>query len=338
MLKDNIKSVNIEVRKFTKPGSFHLNVKEIEPASREERESLVQMRRSVTYWKDAMRRFKKNKVAMLSLVVIILLLLFAFVGPLLSPYKYEQQIRGDERQWPSATHLFGTDKLGRDMLVRTMVGAQVSLMVGIFASIIVLVIGTIYGAISGYSGGKVDNIMMRIVEILYSVPDVLVIILLQISLSRLLDTLFPNSPLGSGLIAILITFALLYWVQMARMIRGQILVLKQQEYVTAARALGAKRTHIISRHLLPNCVGTIIVTTMFEIPTAIFAESFLSFIGLGVSAPMASLGSLASDALTGLQSYPYLLLIPAFFIILIILAFNQFGDGLRDALDPRMRN
>lgn len=326
--------------------SFQLSPDLLQPATPEERAQLVQMRESTTYWKDAMRRFRANKVAMVCAWILLAIMLFAWVGPFLMPYTYDQQIRGHERLAPTLSpfHPFGTDQLGRDLMVRVMIGTRISLSIGIIASLIILVIGTIYGAIAGYSGGVVDNVMMRIAEVLYSVPDVLIVILLGISLKEPLQQIFDRgglaafSSLGSGLLSIFITFALLYWVGMARIVRGEILVLKNSEYVTAARALGAGSRWIIFKHLIPNCIGTIIVTTTFQIPSAIFTESWLSFLGLGVTSPMASLGSLVNDALSGFQSYPYRLLIPAFMIALIILSFNQLGDGLRDALDPRMRN
>jgi oligopeptide transport system permease protein len=219
-----------------------------------------------------------------------------------------------------------------------MIGVRISLSIGVFSAIIVLVVGTVVGAISGYLGGMADTVIMRVCEVLYTIPDILVIILMQVSFKAALDAAFPNMAMGTGMISIFIAFALLYWVTMARMIRGQMLQLKEQEYVLAAKAMGASGPHIIRRHLLPNAVGTIIVTAMFQIPYAIFTESFLSFIGLGVSAPMASLGSLASRALDGLASYPYLMIFPVMMIALIIFCFNQFGDGLRDALDPRLKD
>ena len=231
-------------------------------------------------------------------------------------------------------------------MVRTMIGTRVSMIVGICCALIVLVIGAIYGSISGYFGGKVDVVMQRIVEIIYTIPEVLIILLLGATLKPILED-FQNSGdgffqnmvtiLGPNLIAIFIAFGLLYWVTMSRIIRGQILQLKQQEYVTAARALGAKGGRIIKRHLLPNCVGQIVTTTFLQIPSAIFTESFLSFLGMGVSAPMTSLGSMCSDGLSGLQSYPYRLFIPAIILSILILCLNLFGDGLRDALDPRLK-
>ncbi|MCL1974839.1 MAG: ABC transporter permease [Firmicutes bacterium] len=314
-----------------------ISLEDAQPVPYEERQREVQMRESVTYLKDAYRRFKANKVAMFCFFVIIALVLFAWAGPLLSPYSYDQQTRGHERMAPNAEHWFGTDSLGRDMLVRTMVGTRVSLLIGLFSALIVLGIGAIYGAVSGFIGGKVDNIMQRIAEVFYSLPPILVIILLQVTVKPYLSKVFPNSRMGASAISIFVAVALIYWVNMARLVRGQVLQLKENEYVLAAVAMGASKTSIIRRHLLPNAIGTIIVTTLFQIPVAIFLEAFLSFVGLGVAAPMASLGSLASDSLNGLQSYPYLLFYPALLISITILAFNQFGDGLRDALDPRLR-
>lgn len=314
------------------------------PADKQDQLDLNKFTENTSYWKDAWRRLKKNKIAMVALVVIILFVLFAFIGPYFSPYTYDQQIRGDENMAPCLKHPFGTDLHGRDLLVRVMIGARISLIIGIGSALIVLVIGSIYGAISGLMGGLVDNIMMRFVEILYAVPDILIVILLSIVIKDPLKAAFDKGStfgalqkLGSGIVAIFIVYGLLYWVGMARIVRGQVLQLKQMEYVNAATALGAKKRRLIKKHLLPNCIGTLIVTTMLQIPSAIFTEAFLSFLGLGVSAPMASLGSLASDALNGIQSYPYRLLFPAAAISIIILAFNLFGDGLRDALDPKLK-
>ena len=240
---------------------------------------------------------------------------------------------------------FGTDSLGRDIMIRLMIGSRVSLLVGIVASVLVLLIGSLYGSIAGYFGGKVDMIMMRLVDIIYTVPDILIIILLMVTLKYPLESLANNVPgfdwintIGVGLICIFIVFSLLYWVGMARIIRSQILTLKEQEFVTAAKALGASHGRIIRKHLLTNCMGTLIVTTTLQIPSSIFTESFLSFIGIGVAAPMPSLGSMASQAIGGITSYPYRLLAPAIMISLIILSFNLIGDGLRDAFDPKLKN
>lgn len=300
-------------------------------------------RPSLTYWGDAWRRLKKNTVAMVSLVIIVLIVLAAIIGPEFIPYSYSDQIRGAESQWPSLAHPLGTDSLGRDMLVRILYGARISLSVGIVACIINLTIGVLYGGIAGYIGGRVDNIMMRIVDIIYSIPTMLYVILLSVVFRDSFSKLFESGAFswmkaaGSGLISIYLAIGLSYWVVMARIVRGQILSLKEQEYITAARTLGASGSRILLRHLIPNCVGPIIVTTMLLIPDAIFTESFLSFIGLGVDAPVPSWGGLASDALGAFRSYFYLLLFPCLAISITILTFNLFGDGLRDALDPRMR-
>ena len=251
------------------------------------------------------------------------------------------QIEAGEKVFP---HILGTDNLGRDYAVRVMMGSRVSLLVGLVASAIILLIGSLYGSISGFFGGWVDMVMMRIVDIIYTVPDVLIIILLAAVLNYPLKDLSQKpgfewiGVIGVNLISIFLVFALLYWVGMARIVRSQIMILKEQEYVTAARALGASSGRIIRKHLLTNCIGTLIVTTTLQIPSSIFTESFLSFLGLGVNAPMPSLGSLASAAINGLQSYPHRLFAPAIMISVIILSFNLLGDGLRDAFDPKMKN
>ncbi|MGO5544236.1 ABC transporter permease [Blautia sp. HCP3S3_H10_1] len=419
-------------------------------ASRQEKDDFIQDRQSVSYWKDAWRRLKKNVVAMVALGVIVFLFLFAFVGPLLIPYGYDEFNKGAENLYPYHytledtqrvndeiaartqseavdvdemiaqakaeaeakgekftkkdeavlrakakvaakpaedaseeqnvdedsvrkelgvkkhlfgysqdelerkangekvfPHVFGTDMYGRDILVRVMYGARVSMSVGVFAAILVLVIGAVYGAISGYCGGKVDAVMQRIVELIYAVPEMLVVLLIATALKPIL-TEYVNSAggsplkafvnvLGPNLISMFIAFGLLYWVTMSRIIRGQVLQLKQQEYVTAARALGASGGRIIRRHLLPNCIGQIVVTTCLQIPSAIFLESFLSYLGVGVSAPLPSLGSMATDALSGMYTYTYRLIVPSVILSIMILAFNLFGDGLRDALDPKLK-
>jgi oligopeptide transport system permease protein len=315
-------------------------------ATDEDKKNFIEMRKSMSYWQDAWRRLKKNKVAMVALYIIIVIILFAFVGPYLSQYNYSQQVRGAENIAPCWQHPFGTDNIGRDILVRTMFGTRVSLIIGVVASLIVLVIGSLYGAVSGFAGGRVDDIMMRLAELIYSVPDILVVLLLTTVLKGPLQNAFNTSDLaivkslgilGPSLVAIFIAFGLLYWVALARIIRGQVLMLKELEFVTAAKALGAPNKTIIQKHLLPNCIGQIIVTTCLEIPSAIFLESFLSFLGLGVSAPMTSLGSLASDALGGMYTYTYRLIIPSIILSIMILSLNLFGDGLRDALDPRLK-
>ena len=260
-------------------------------------------------------------------------------------YSVEELERMEQGEWVFP-HVLGTDNNGRDILARVMVGTRVSLAIGVSAALLVLVIGAVYGAVSGYFGGRVDTVMQRIVEIIYAMPEMLVVLLLATALKPTLEEFVNGGTgplrrlvllLGPNLISLFAAFALLYWVTMSRIVRGQVLQLKQQEYVTAAKALGASGGRIIRRHLLPNCVGQIVVTTCLQIPSAIFLESFLSFLGVGVAAPMTSLGSMASDALGGMYSYPERLVIPAAVLALLILSFNLFGDGLRDALDPKLK-
>ena len=340
--------------------SLQLNVDDFLPASDEEKESLTVLRKSVGFWQDGIRRLKKNKIAMVSLGVIVFVFIFSFLVPQFYPYSYEQQIRGSENLAPMQysekeleakaagesvfPHVLGTDNLGRDYAVRVMMGSRVSLTVGLVASAIILLIGSLYGSVAGFFGGWVDMIMMRIVDMIYTVPDILIIVLLSVAFDQPLKALAQKpgfewiQVIGVNLISIFVVFALLYWVGMARIVRSQILILKEQEYVTAARALGASNGRIIRKHLLTNCIGTLIVTTTLQIPSSIFTESFLSFLGLGVAAPMPSLGSLASAALNGLQSYPHRLFAPALAISVIILSFNLLGDGLRDAFDPKLKD
>lgn len=426
----------------------HYSADDFDSASQTEKKDFIQERQSVSYWKDAWRRLKKNVVAMVALGVIIFLVLFAFVGPYLVPYGYDQFNKGAENLHPTHytledtqkldaelaartsvggtksaeemiaeaeaeaaakgekltsvdiakikakakvaaqnaqkqneevdvnslrkelgikkhlfgystdelqrkangekvfPHVFGTDMYGRDILVRVMYGARVSMSVGICAAFLVLVIGATYGAISGYCGGKVDAVMQRIVEVIYAVPEMLVVLLIATALKPILTNYINTgsgplksfvSVLGPNLISMFIAFGMLYWVTMSRIIRGQVLQLKQQEYVTAARALGASGKRIILRHLIPNCIGQIVVTTCLQIPSAIFLESFLSYLGVGVSAPLPSLGSMATDALSGMYTYTYRLIIPSVILSIMILAFNLFGDGLHDALDPKLK-
>lgn len=295
-----------------------------QPLKQDEKNTTVIARPSETYWQDAWRRLKLNKVAVFAFYMLIALVLIAIIGPLICKFDYSttDMMRTDAS--PSTLHWFGTDDLGRDLFARTLWGARISLSVGFVSAIINFVIGIVYGGISGFYGGAIDMLMMRIVDVLYAVPVVLYVILLMVLM-------------GSGLINIYIALGISYWVGMARIVRGQVLALKQQEFVLAAKALGAKDFRIIIRHLVPNCMGPIIVTLTMAIPSAIFTEAFLSFIGLGVSAPMASLGVLCNDSIEAFRTYPSQMFFPAMTICLIMLAFNLFGDGLRDALDPKMR-
>ncbi len=340
---------------FKNPLSFQVDPDLFAPATEEEKAQQVTMRESVSFMRDAMRRLSKNRIAMVCLCVIVLIALIAFIVPEFYPYSYtkqdvsaknlspfeyskKEQVKIDkgESVFP---HIMGTDSLGRDYAIRVIYGTRISLLVGIISAFIVVVIGIIYGSVSGYFGGRVDMIMMRIVDIIYSLPDVLIVILLSVAIK---DTVSMSSnplitKLGAGMVSIFIVFGLLYWVGMARQVRGQILSIKEQEYVLASRAIGASPARIIRKHMIPNCISVIIITAAMQIPSAIFTESFLSFLGLGVSMPMPSLGSLASDARSGLVSYPYLLVFPAMSIFLIVLSFNLLGNGLRDAFDPKLR-
>ncbi len=347
--KKSILSAQIDLSKFTL-------------ATAEEKAQQDVMSESTTFFKDGMRRLFKNPLAVLSIILLSAIIITIIVAPMIVPYGYEEMLSIDGKRDKGAKnlapfeysqaeqeyienggerfpHILGTDEQCRDYFIRVIYGTRVSLVVGLFASIIVLIIGLIYGSISGYLGGKVDLIMMRIVDIIYALPDMLIIILLSVVLNEVL--VFPSgtilAELGTNMISIFIVFGLLYWVSMARLIRGQILSIKENEYILAARSIGAKPGRIIKKHIIPNCLSVIIISVALQIPSAIFTESYLSFIGLGVKAPMPSLGSLANAARGGIMTYPYKLVFPAIMICLIVLSLNLLGDGLRDAFDPKLK-
>ncbi len=278
----------------------------------------------ISYWQDAWRRLKTNRSAMFGLITLTIFMLFAIFAPLFSPYTYYETQLQLKNSPPSAQFWFGTDELGRDLFTRCWWGARISLFVGITASLIDLTIGVLYGSFAGLIGGKTEEWMMRLADILYAIPYLLVVILLMVVI-------------GSGITTIIIALTITGWINMARIVRSQILQLKQLDFIRAARALGASRWRILLRHLIPNTMGSIIVTVTLTIPAAIFAEAFLSFLGLGVQAPIASWGTMANDGLSALRYYPWRLFFPATFISLTMLSFNLLGDGLRDALDPRLR-
>lgn len=286
-------------------------------------------RPSLTYWRDVWRRLKENKLAMFGLGIIVVLILMAIFAPMFSKYfsnySYDAQALRERNLMPSSAHWFGTDSLGRDLWTRAWYGARISLFVGFCATAIQFVIGAIYGGISGSVGGRTDNIMMRIAEIFYSIPYMLIVILMMVLMSP-------------GLVPMIIALVVTGWIGMARLVRGQVLQLKEQDYVQASQALGGGMIWRLRKHLIPNTMGPILVDLTLSVPSAIFAEATLSFLGLGISAPMASWGSMANDALTGLfTGAGYQLFFPAFLISLTMFGFNVFGDGLRDALDPQLR-
>ncbi|HZG61479.1 MAG TPA: oligopeptide ABC transporter permease [Anoxybacillus sp.] len=310
-------------------------------------------RPSLTFWQDAWIRLRKNKGAIAGLIMIIILTLMAIIAPMTSDYSYKEQdlkraklppkipvleniswlpfdgkdangVDVYEQRGIKEYYWFGTDDLGRDLWTRTWYGARISLYIALLAAVIDLLIGVMYGGISGFYGGRVDNVMQRIIEILVGIPNLIVVILFILILEP-------------GIISITIAMVITGWVTMARIVRGQILKLKNMEYVLASRTLGATNSRLIFKHLIPNVIGPIIITTMFTIPYAIFTEAFLSFIGLGIRPPEASLGSLVSEGYKSIQTFPHMMMIPAIVISLLILSFNLVADGLRDALDPKMR-
>lgn len=345
-----------------RPFSLQIDVSKFEKATEEEKRQQDVMSKSTTFFRDGMRRLMKNPLAVASIIVLFAIIVTLIVAPMIVPYSYEEILSVNGKRDKGAKnlapfeysemeqryidqggerfpHIFGTDEMCRDYFIRVIYGARVSLVVGFFASIIVLIIGMLIGSISGYIGGRVDLVIMRIVDIIYSLPDMLMVILLSVVLKEIL-VFAPGTmlnKLGTNMISLFIVFGLLYWVGMCRLIRGQILSIRENDYILAAKATGARSGRIIRKHILPNCLSVIIISTALQIPSAIFTESYLSFLGLGVAAPMPSLGSLANAARAGLQSYPYKLVFPALAICLIVLSLNLLGDGLRDAFDPKLK-
>lgn len=281
-------------------------------------------RPSMTYWQDAWRRLKENKLAIASLIILTILVILAIVGPYLQPYEYDALDFMQINKGPSAQHWFGTDSLGRDIFVRCWMGARISLFIAVVTAFINVTIGVIYGGISGYVGGSLDNIMMRVIDVIFSIPAMLWIILLMVVI-------------GPGLKTIIIALSATGWGGMARLVRGQVLQLREMEFVLASKTLGSDTSRIIAKHLIPNCMGPIIISITFDIPGAIFTEAFLSYIGLGLRPPLASWGVLASDGAAIFLMHPYQLFFPSLLISITMLGFNLLGDGLRDALDPRLR-
>ncbi|HFI0463990.1 TPA: ABC transporter permease [Streptococcus suis] len=279
--------------------------------------------KTVSFWAEVFHTFRRNRLALLGMSVLFIVAIMAIFVPVFSPYTFSQQTQNFNTP-PSAQHWFGTDDLGRDIFVRVWVGARISLFIGLAAAVIDLIIGVLWGSIAGIVGGRVDNFMMRIADILTAVPYLLIVILLLVVMDK-------------GLLPMIVALSITGWVRMARIVRGEVLSIKNQEYVLAARTLGASTGHLILKHLIPNAMGAIIVTMTLSIPSAIFTESFLSYLGLGVTPPMASWGTMASEGNQAIMSAPWRLFFPALLISITIFAFNAVGDGLRDALDPKLR-
>ena len=277
-----------------------------------------------TLWGDAFVRLRRNRLAVVGAIVIILIALASIIVPLVSPYEFDEQNLDAILEGPSHAHLLGTDGLGRDVFTRLFYGARTSLAVGVFTQLIVLGIGLPIGALAGYAGGRVDNLLMRFVDVVYAFPDLLLIILIR-------------AILGGSIYMIFLAIGLVAWVNVARLVRGQILSLKQRDFITAARAMGGSGPYITLRHLLPNSLGPVIVLVTFGIPRAIFAEAALSYIGIGIKPPTPSWGTMIQDGYNNIFGAPYLVLFPAIAVGILMLAFTFLGDGLRDALDPRER-
>lgn len=279
---------------------------------------------SLTYWKDVWRRFKKNKLALIGLFLLTLVVFFTIFGPTITGYDYTRMDYDIKDQGPSVDHWFGTDQAGRDLFTRVCVGGRVSIVIGVMCTAVMFSIGAILGGIAGYKGGLVDDFIMRLVEIIVSIPYLVVVIILSITLGR-------------GLFALVLSLTLTSWGGTTRLVRGQVLQIKNQEFVMASRALGGNTKRIIAKHLLPNAMGIIMVSITFSIPMFIFSEATLSFLGIGIQPPNTSWGALAASGRGSLMFYPHQLFFPSLMIVITMLAFNLIGDGLTDALDPKLR-
>lgn len=275
-------------------------------------------------WQDAWRRLKKNKLAVFGAIVLMFIITVSLLGPMFSSYTYDQINLDRSSEPPSWDHWFGTDQLGRDILVRSLIGGRISLMVGLVATSVSFVIGVTYGAISGYFGGYIDELMMRIVDVIYSLPYLFLVIVLLAFFTKSIFMLF-------------LVLGAVSWLTMARIVRGQVLSIKNQEFVEAARAVGVETPQIIFRHIVPNTLGPVIVYTTLTIPSAMLSEAFLSFLGLGVQPPLASWGTMVNEGIEAISVYPWQLIFPGLMMAITLFSLNFLGDGLRDALDPQMR-
>ena len=285
--------------------------------------ALRELEAGASLWRDAWRRLRKNRLAAISLALLCAMVALVIVGPWLSHYSYETQDRSLGATRPSAANWFGTDTLGRDLLTRMLYGGRISLMVGICATAVSLGIGVLYGAVSGFVGGRLDAAMMRVVDILYTLPFTIVVIILTVYL-------------GKSIVLIFMAIGAVEWLTMARIVRGQVVALRHKEFVEAAYVMGLSRHRIVLRHLIPNALGPIIVYTTLTIPQVMLLEAVISFLGLGVQPPMSSWGVLIQDGAKVMEDYPWLLVFPSLFLSLTLFSLNFLGDGLRDALDPRI--